>query len=237
MKRSTQIIIVLTICALGGVIATGATPSSSSGNPVDQINDSDRTLISLTPADSPNGDEYASITNGELVISVDTITNVQTDYDTLFVVTFAGVDGSTDPAQVWINSSTEQMDFYRMDTKSTITDENNTVELEPGESVEVGMSVGGDEPVESSFTQTVTYNAKIPSTDGGDGSDGDDGSDGSDGDDGSDESDGGDSETEPPVEEPARTMIWYILPLVVLVGLIMYYVVASRRRRDQDEDA
>jgi hypothetical protein len=51
------------------------------------------------------------------------------------------------------------------------------------------------------------------------------------------DTDDDDSGAETPNEEPAEITMWYLLPLIVLVALLMYYIVAARWRRDEDEDA
>ena len=173
MKNSTIIVLALAICSLGAVVATGAAPSGE--GPVDEIDESDPPVVTLAPTNTANGDSYVSATDtGQLVVSVDVVAGVETDFDNLVVVTFQGVEGTDDSAQVWIQNSDARMDFYRMDTGGTVLGESNAVELSPDDSVHLGISVGGNEPIRDSFTQTVTYNADVPTVGGssGGGSDG-----------------------------------------------------------------
>src|SRR6056297_2838998 len=98
MKWHFAVGLALIVC--GTVMFTAAVPLS---DPVDELAPAEDTGIALAPADTSNGDRYASFdSNGELVVSVDVFPSTETEFDDVFVVGFGGVTGSDKAATIRI---------------------------------------------------------------------------------------------------------------------------------------
>jgi len=187
----------LAFIVCGTVMSTGAAPLSE---PVDELAPEADTGVALAPADTPNGDRYASFdSNGELVISVDVISSTKTVFDDVFVVGFAGVTGSDEAATIQIKHDSEWLDIYRSvdsDTRESVDEASNTLTLDPGEQATLGFTVTTAADSPSFLSETVTYTMEIPdakSSAGGGGGGGSGGDSGDDTDAGG--SDGGDTNT------------------------------------------
>ncbi|CCQ37541.1 probable secreted glycoprotein [Natronomonas moolapensis 8.8.11] len=135
------------------VVGTGAGDIFSGQDEVEES-------VTLSPADTPEGDAYASTTDaGELSVTIDGLPqNAQTDVDDVFNVSF---DSPTSPtAKVLINESesNDNVDFVVTDAsnaagvQSGADIDDSRVELESGESVLVGVELdgtsGGDVTIE-----------------------------------------------------------------------------------------
>jgi len=186
----------LAFIVCGTVMSTAAVPLSE---PVDDLAPEADTGVALVPADTPNGDRYASFdSSGELVISVDVVPSTKTVFDDVFVVGFAGVTGSDEAATIQIKHDSEWLDIYRnadAGIRESVDGASNTLTLEPGEQATLGFAVTTDANSPASLSETVTYTMEIPdaeSSTGGGGDSGDDtdagGSDGGDTDAGSGDS-------------------------------------------------
>ena len=153
----------LAFIVCGTVMSTGAAPLSE---PVDELAPEADTGVALAPADTPNGDRYASFdSNGELVISVDVISSTKTVFDDVFVVGFAGVTGSDEAARIQIKHDSEWLDIYRnvdSDTRESVDEASNTLTLDPGEQATLGFTVTTAADSPSSLSETVTYTMEIP---------------------------------------------------------------------------
>lgn len=163
-------------------MSTGAAPLSE---PVDDLGPEADTGVALAPADTPNGDRYASFdSNGELVISVDVVSSTETIFDDVFVVGFSGVTGSDEAATLRLEHDSEWLDIYRntdAGTRESVDKAGNTMTLEPGEQATLGFAVTTDANSPGSLSETVTYMMEVPdaeSSTGGGGSGGGSGSSG-----------------------------------------------------------
>ena len=224
MKWYFALGLVFIVC--GTVMSTAAVPLSE---PVDELAPAEDTGVALAPADTPNGDRYASFDgNDELVISVDVISTTKTVFDDVFVVGFAGVTGGDEAATIRIVHDSEWLDIYRntdAGARKSVDEASNTLTLDPGEQATLGFAVTTDANSPSSLSETLTYTMEIPDAESGTGGGGGDGGGGSGGDSGDDTdagSGGGDGtnagdgngtdnesadnpETETPTDEPTET--------------------------------
>ncbi|EMA11757.1 hypothetical protein [Haloarcula marismortui] len=177
----------LAFIVCGTVMSTAAVPLSE---PVDELAPAEDTGVALAPADTPNGDRYASFdSNGELVISVDVFSSTETVFDDVFVVGFAGVTGSDEAATIQIEHDSEWLDIYKntdSGARESVDEASNTLTLDPGEQATLGFTVTTSADSPSSLSEKVTYTMEIPDaesgTGGGNGGNGDSGSGGSGGD-------------------------------------------------------
>jgi len=210
MKWYITLGIAFIVC--GTVMSTGAAPLSE---PVDDLAPEADTGIALAPADTPNGDRYASFdSNGELVIAVDVVSSTKTTFDDVFVVGFSSVTGSDEAATLRLEHDSEWLDIYRntdAGTRESVDEAGNTMMLEPGEQATLGFAVTTDADSPASLSETVTYRMEIPDTEsstggggsgagggGSGGSSGGNGGGGSSGESGgdTDASDGGDTDVD-----------------------------------------
>ncbi|AAV44312.1 hypothetical protein BDK61_4305 [Haloarcula quadrata] len=179
MKWYVALGFALIVC--GTVISTAAVPLSG---PVDDLAPAEDTGVALAPADTPNGDRYASFdSNGELRLSVDVISGTKAVFDNVFVVGFGGVTGSDEPATIRIEHDSVWLDIYRStDTgaRESVDEANNTLTLDPDEQATLGFAVTTTADSPASLSETVTYTMEIPdaepSTGGGGGGGGGGGS-------------------------------------------------------------
>jgi len=159
-----HLVVPLFFIALGTIIATGAVPVDGPSDELDATND---TGIYLTPADTPNGDRYAGLDDeGRLTVEVAVVTGTETRFDDVVTVSFDGFDSSDSAAEVWIEQDEDtRISFYRMDEDEQIDGEDNAIQLDPGESVNIGFVVDATADVQPSFTETITYRVPGPGTD------------------------------------------------------------------------
>ena len=149
MNRYRRLLLVsAAVFALGAVVTTGA------------FTGGDQAVrgVYLSPAESPNGGEYASIgANGELELSMPNLNpEATTVADDVFVI---GTD--LQQAEVWIEDDQSAVTFYRTDTRKSIEASDDSIQLTDDESISVGIRVasGTDEVV----LETITLRAEIPS--------------------------------------------------------------------------
>ncbi|MDQ2070912.1 ATP synthase subunit I [Haloarcula sp. NS06] len=161
MKWYFALGLVFIVC--GTVMSTAAVPLSE---PVDELAPAEDTGVALAPADTPNGDRYASFdSNGELVISVDVFSSTETVFDDVFVVGFAGVNGSDEAATIRIKHQSEWLGIYRntdAGTRKSVDEASNTLRLDPGEQATLGFAVTTDADSPASLSETLTYTMEIP---------------------------------------------------------------------------
>lgn len=194
----TRLAVALVLIACGAVVATGAAPFSGES---DSLAPDEETGIVLAPAETQNGDRYATFdSSGELLITAEAINNAKTTYDDVFVIGFGGVAGSDDAAEVWIDHDADWLTIYQTGgggTPEPVDTQQNAMTLEPTESVTLGIAVDLDGTEPDSLSETVTYRMTIPDegdeADTGTGDDGGSSDDDSGGDSNGDTGDGGDS--------------------------------------------
>lgn len=120
--------------------------------------------VLLEPADTPNGDAYAAIDgSGELRLDLaDLNPSATTLADSVFTVT-----PTREAADVWIESNSTAVSFYRSDDGRPVASPGRAVRLSPGESLAVGLRVetGGSSPGQVEFT----VHARSPAETGGGG--------------------------------------------------------------------
>ncbi|EMA21322.1 hypothetical protein [Haloarcula argentinensis] len=166
MKWYFALGLVFVVC--GTVMSTAAVPLSE---PVDELAPAEDTGVALAPADTPNGDRYASFdSSGELVISVDVFSGTETVFDDVFVVSFAGVNGTDEAATIQIEHESEWLDIYRntdTGTRQSVDEVSNTLTLAPGEQATLGFTVATDADSPSSLSETVTYTMEVPDAESG----------------------------------------------------------------------
>lgn len=174
-----HVALALALIACGTVMSTAAVPLS---DPVDELAPTEDTGVVLAPADTSNGDRYASFdSNGELVVSVDVFSGTRTVFDNVLLVGFGGVTGSDEAATIQIEHDSEWLDIYNSsDTgaRESVDEANNTLTLDPGEQATLGFAVTTAADSPSSLSETVTYTMEIPdvaSSTGGSQSGGDSG--------------------------------------------------------------
>lgn len=191
------------------LVPTGAAPFGT-----DTVNED----LSMAPAEGPNGD-YAILNEDEeieLLLSdanpavegggVDG--NAVTPLSRVFTITYTGDES----ADIWLTDDSEDVRFYRGDdADDSLEGPENSVTLEPSESLAVGLLVDtrGDNDVESAETFTVHAEGpdsgeESPEDDETDDTDGpeDDDSDVGEEDDDGDDSEGGDVEDDSQVVTP-----------------------------------
>jgi len=171
MNRSALLIaIALATAAL--FVPTGAAPFGT-----DTVNED----LVMTPTEGPNGD-YAILNENEEIELLLTGANPSVDGDGLdanaitplsrvFTITYTG----DETARVWLTDDSEDVRFYRGDdADDSLEGPDNSVTLEPSESLAVGLLVDtrGDHDVESA--ETFTVHAEESETDDDDADDADD---------------------------------------------------------------
>ncbi|MFC6874316.1 hypothetical protein [Halobellus marinus] len=158
MGRKTRLFGLLAIfAAVSLVTATGAfTSVEASRTATVNVAGDGSALLAMDPAEGPNGDEYARISNGELEINLAGYTssatgvnpNATTDVQSVFVITNQG----SQEVEVSINDSGDNPDvvtFYNASDQTPSAsdgglepDEGGTAyTLTPGESVTVSIKV------------------------------------------------------------------------------------------------
>jgi len=184
MNRSLLALAVVVVLLGGGA----ATAAFTDGDEV--ATDSG---VYLSAADSENGEAYVEYDDvGELRLRFDSVPpDARTSIDDLFVVGFAGYEDDENATTVELDTDTDRVTLYRMDTGEPVT--GGEITLRPESSVTLGANV---EPTVGSYTDTVRFTLEVPEDESGSGTppgdgSGDDGSDGGDGADGGDDSDGG----------------------------------------------
>jgi hypothetical protein len=147
MVRKLLVVAVLVVL-FGAVVSTAAA----------QANDEAVEGIYLSPADTDNGDAYASVdSNGELRVAVSNLNaRAVTTIDSVFTIT----SNQTDTARVWVEPPSGDISFYRMDTGATITTESEAISLDDGETITLGMRV--DTRDATPQDGTVTVHALLP---------------------------------------------------------------------------
>jgi len=153
----------LALIVCGTVMSTAAVPLSG---PVDELTPRENTGVALAPADTSNGDRYASFdSNGELVVSVDVFPSTETEFDDVFIVGFDGVRGSDEAATIQIEHDSEWLDIYENSetgARESVDEASNTLTLDPGEQATLGFAVTTAAGSPSSLSETVTYTMEIP---------------------------------------------------------------------------
>jgi hypothetical protein len=161
MKWHVALGLALIVC--GTVMSTAAVPLSGQ---VDELAPAEDTGVTLAPADTSNGDRYASFdSNGELVVSVDVFSDTKTVFDDVFVVGFGGVTGSDEAATIRIEHDSEWLDIYENSetgARESVDEGSNTLTLDPGEQATLGFAVTTAAGSPSSLSETVTYTMEIP---------------------------------------------------------------------------
>ncbi|EMA19643.1 hypothetical protein [Haloarcula amylolytica] len=153
MNRTLVAVMAAVVLLAGTAMATGAFIDG------DEVAPDRNSGVYLAPADTVNGDQYAEYDEtGQLRISLSPVLpNGQTRVDDLFVVGFAGYEGTDSAATVELDSEPETVRMYRMDTGAQVA--GDTVSLEPDESVRFGLAVT---PAERNFTGTISITAPVP---------------------------------------------------------------------------
>ncbi|RNJ27110.1 PGF-pre-PGF domain-containing protein [Halosegnis longus] len=137
-KRTLAALTAVLLLAAAGATATGA----FSGSP-----DAIAADLSAAPADGPNG-AYATVDeNGQLAVDLGERVNRRgvTRFAAVFELSYAdetSTDGeSTDeePATVWLSDDSDAVTFTAL--SNSIEGEPNAIELDPGESISVGVTV------------------------------------------------------------------------------------------------
>jgi len=142
------LVVGLVVVILGVAVSTVAAQSG------DRVADG----ISLNPANTSNGNAYASIDgSGQIYLDVSRLNERSvTTIDSVFTVT-STLDDET---RIWIESPSSAISFYRMDTGGPITSRSNAVRLSNGDTVTVGMRV--DTRDASPTGDLVTVTALLP---------------------------------------------------------------------------
>jgi len=112
--------------------------------------------VYLKPADSANGDAYAGLEDGDLVVDVpDVNPESATVVNDLFFVATGDV---TEPGvTVWFDRE-PTVSFYRMDSGASIEGEPNALTLASDESVAVGLRIDAGQP--RVLLESVTVNVE-----------------------------------------------------------------------------
>ncbi|ACV47505.1 MULTISPECIES: CARDB domain-containing protein [Halomicrobium] len=113
--------------------------------------------VYLDPADTANGEQYAEIgPDGQLRVEISNLNpDSRTVVDDVFVL---GTDLAE--ASVWIEDDRSAVNFYRMDTGTSVEDETDPVTLTDGESVRIGFAVESGTP--GVVMESITLRAEIP---------------------------------------------------------------------------
>jgi hypothetical protein len=141
------ILLVAALLAVGAAVTTGA------------FSGGDQAVrgVYLTPADTTNGDRYASIgDDGQIELS---ITDLNTDSTNVFEDVFV-IGTDLEQAQVWIEDDSDAVDFYRTDTGASVEDPDDPVALRDGESIPVGLEI--ETSTERVVLESITVRAQVP---------------------------------------------------------------------------
>lgn len=161
MSRALVVLAVLVVL-LGGGVAT--TASFTDGD--DVATDSG---VYLSPADGENGERYVTSDDaGEIRIRIESVPpDARTSVDDLFLVGFAGYEGNetaTTATTVRIDTETDRVTLYRMDTGERVT--GGELTLRPNSSVTLGATVA---PAVGSYTEIVRFTVDVPEDGSGSG--------------------------------------------------------------------
>ncbi|WP_135305374.1 hypothetical protein [Haloarcula amylovorans] len=154
----TILLLVATVTSAAILVPTGAIPFTASGT--DTVSED----IEMAPADTPNGDYAIPNENDEIEllltdanpyidgagVDADAVTPI----DCVFTMTYTG----DSQAEVWLTDDADDVRFYRStDPEDSLERAENSVVLQPNESVTVGLLVDtrGDHDVEDIDTFTV----------------------------------------------------------------------------------
>lgn len=168
MNARLRVVVTVASTALLLVSTVGVAAATT-----DVVSDSDGS-IELAPHSSDNGDKYASIEDGELVMTLDGLPDdAVTRADEVFMITATGDRAVT----VWIEHDDEATTFYQGTDTSNTLDDGGSVTLDPGETVDVGLVV--DTRVSDAGPDSITVHAEFEedstdSADSGDSTDSDD---------------------------------------------------------------
>lgn len=144
-----------TLAAVAIAIMVGSVAATAAAQSGDQAVEG----IYLTPANTSNGNAYASLNgDGELVIDVaDLNARAVTTIDSAFTIS----SNQDEEALVWVEPPTSDVTFYRMDTGGSITSRSRAVSLDDGDTITVGMRV--DTRGSSPQSGPITVRALLPS--------------------------------------------------------------------------
>lgn len=131
MKIHSAFVLVVAVLVIGLVVPTGAVL------PEDQMSDDPE--IVLTVNDGPNGD-YAEITGGNLSIDLATVgvnPNALTTVRDVFNLSNHGAES----VEVWITHDATDVVTFESSGVGSIQTSGNAIQLDPGESVAVGLRI------------------------------------------------------------------------------------------------
>ena len=151
--------VALVLVVLGLVVPTGAVMTDGQ----DQVWEDEG--IVLSPHDGPNG-QYASIgDDGNLSVDLNSGNSLNPDAVTTIDGVFDVKNGGDETRLVWItHDSAEHVRFYASGD-DTIEGSDNAVELEPGQTMVVGLVVDTqDVAVGTQLLDSLTLHARRPST-------------------------------------------------------------------------
>lgn len=112
--------------------------------------------VYLTPAETENGQQYASLEDGQLELSMTNLSpSATTVADDVFLI---GTD--FEQAQVWIEDGQPAVSFYRMDTGTSIEQSDDPIQLTDDDPVTVGVRV--ESGTEEVILDTISIRAQIP---------------------------------------------------------------------------
>ena len=151
MNRSLVLLAVVVVLLGGGAATAG---SFAGGDEV--ATDSG---VYLVAADSENGETYVEYDEErELRLRFDSVPpDARTTVDDLFVVGFAGYEDDENATTVELDTETDRVTLYRMDTGETVT--GGAITLRPESSVTLGATV---EPVTEGYTDSVRFSVRVP---------------------------------------------------------------------------
>lgn len=113
--------------------------------------------VELTPSPGTNGELYASVVDGKLVLHLDRLSDdAVTRVDHVFTITARGDQAVV----VWIEHDAEATTFYRGTNPSNALDDGSRVRLEPGETVAVGVFTDSRE--RDAELSEITVHAAFP---------------------------------------------------------------------------
>ncbi|MFP8952095.1 hypothetical protein ACLI4Z_03845 [Natrialbaceae archaeon A-arb3/5] len=122
--------------------------------------------VYLSPADTPNGERYATIEDDELVVDMQRL-NVDSEVvvDDVFLIGYAGPDDDShdQTASVWVEHDSEEVTLVRMDTGEPIESEDDAVSLAANEQVAVGVLVESDRG--GTVFESITLRATVDTLD------------------------------------------------------------------------
>jgi PKD repeat protein len=180
MNRDRLAILAAIFLIISAITGSGAFTSVSAERAVSVSVAGDRAAyLALSPSNAPDG-EYARISGGELELVFDgSASNVagdglNPDATTGFSNVFNVTNQGTQPVELSIDDGSPQATFSVGDTR--IDDESGTVVLEPGETVQVDITLttGSDGSIESLNSVDIRASAVTEESSGGTGDDSED---------------------------------------------------------------